>query len=149
VELLANSTTIAVLVPGESFHTGSERQSPARQLIDAGAAVALASGFNPITCPSYSMQMVLSLGCSLLHMTAEEAICAATWNAACAIGAQQKAGSIECGKPADLIVLNAPDYRDLPSRFGVNLVRLTMKRGVTIFEEKEPAEPPHRGLCCQ
>ncbi|MFN7994194.1 MAG: amidohydrolase family protein [Bryobacteraceae bacterium] len=149
VELLATSETVPVLLPGESFYMGSGRPTLARELIDAGAAVALATASHPATAPSYSMQMMLSLGSTLFHMTAEEVICAATWNAACAIGAQKTAGSIECGKPADLVILNVTDYHDLPNCFGVNLVRRTIKRGATVYEEKEPGEPPHRGLCCQ
>ena len=153
VELLARSNTIAVLLPGSAFHMGCSRYAPARRLIDAGAAVALATDFNPSTSPTYSMQMIVALACAQMRMTPEEAICAATFNAACAIGCEQRAGSLETGKSADLIILNASDYREIPYHFGVNLVRMTVKRGETVYEEGKvgsredmPRGPAHRDL---
>src|ERR1700722_13176502 len=135
VELLARSNTMAVLLPGSAFHMGCSRYAPARQLIDAGAAVALATDFNPSTSPTYSMQMIVALACARMKMSPEEAICAATFNAACAIGCENRVGSLDTGKSADLIVLNAADYREIPYHFGVNLVRMTMKRGETVYQE--------------
>ena len=153
VELLARSNTMAVLLPGSVLHMGCSRYAPARQLIDAGAAVALATDFNPSTSPTYSMQMIVALACAQMRMTPEEAICAATFNAACAIGCEQRAGSLETGKSADLIILNASDYREIPYHFGVNLVRMTVKRGETVYEEGKvrspedmPRSPAHRGF---
>jgi imidazolonepropionase len=134
VDLLAHSNTMAVLLPGDTFH-GNEPRSPARQLIDGGAAVALGSNFNPGTGSTYSMAAIVALACAHLGMSPAEAICAATFNAACAIGSGPGAGSLEVGKPADLIVLNASDYREIPYRFGANLVSRTVKRGVTIYQE--------------
>jgi imidazolonepropionase len=125
------------LLPGATFHGG--RCAPARPLIDAGAAVALGSDFNPGASSTCSMPAIVALACAHLGMTPAEAICAATFNAACAIGSGQVAGSLEAGKPADLIVLNASDYREIPGRFGVNLVNRTMKRGVTIYLEGKVA----------
>jgi imidazolonepropionase len=81
------------------------------------------------------MQMVISLACSHLHMTPAEALTAGTINAAHAIGRGARAGSIEPGKDADLIILNAADYREIAYHFGWNHVHLTMKRGVTIYQE--------------
>jgi imidazolonepropionase len=154
VELLARSNTMAVLLPGAAFHAGCSRYAPARQLIDAGAAVALATDFNPSTSPTYSMQMIVALACAQMRMTPEEAICAATFNAACAIGCEQRVGSLEAGKSADLIILNASDYREIPYHFGVNLVRMTVKRGETVYQEGNigarpedvPPGPAHRDL---
>lgn len=135
VEVLAGSKTMAVLLPGSSFYLGSGRHAPARALIEAGAAVALATNLNPATSPTYNMQMVVALACMGLRMSPAEALCAATFNAACAIGCEQGVGSLEAGKTADLLVLNAADYREIPYHFGVNLVRMTMKRGVVIYRE--------------
>jgi imidazolonepropionase len=81
------------------------------------------------------MSTIVALACAHLGMRPAEAICAATFNAACAIGAGHTAGSLELGKPADFIVLNASDYREIPYHFGVNLVNRTVKRGVTIYQE--------------
>jgi len=138
VDLLAHSNTMAVLLPGDTFH-GNEPRSPARQLIDGGAAVALGSNFNPGTGSTYSMAAIVALACAHLGMSPAEAICAATFNAACAIGSGPGAGSLEVGKPADLIVLNASDYREIPYHFGVNLVNRTVKHGVTIYQEGKVA----------
>lgn len=129
---LARSDTIAVLLPGSVFHLGLRRYAPARTLIDAGVAVALASDFNPGTSPTYSMQMVLSLACTEMRMTPAEAISAATINGAHAVCAAARAGSLEPGKQADLIVLDVSDYREIPYYFGTNNVRTTMIRGEVI-----------------
>lgn len=135
VELLARSQTMAVLLPGPAFYLGRDHQTPARALIDAGAAVALGTNFDSAASPGYSMQMIVSLACAQLHMTPAEALCAATFNAACAIGCGRQTGSLETGKLADVIVLHAADYREIPCRFGVNQVRMTIKRGVTVYQE--------------
>ena len=139
VDLLARSNTMAVLLPGDAFQDGSGPCSFARQLIDGGAAVALGSNFNPGGRSTYSMAAIVALACAHLGMSPAEAICAATFNAACVIGSGAVAGSLEVGKPADLIVLNASDYREIPYHFGVNLVNRTVKHGVTIYQEGKVA----------
>jgi imidazolonepropionase len=132
IRALAASNTIATLLPGSVFHLGLRGYPPARALIDAGAAVALATDFNPGTSPTYSMQMACSLACTEMHMSPAEAIAAATINGAHAILCADRVGSLEPGKQADLLVLNVSDYRELPYYFGVNNVHLTMKRGVLL-----------------
>ena len=139
VELLARSNIMAVLLPGDAFDHGSGPCAPARHLIDGGAALALGSNFNPGARSTYSMAAIVALACAHLGMTPAEAICAATFNAACAVGSGAVAGSLEVGKPADLIVLNASDYREIPLHFGVNLVNRTVKHGVTIYQEGKVA----------
>jgi imidazolonepropionase len=127
IRALAQSNTIATLLPGSVFHLGLRTYAPARALIDAGAAVALATDFNPGTSPTYSMQMVLSLACTEMRMTPAEAISAATINGAHALRLADRVGSLEPGKQGDLLVLNVEDYRELPYYFGVNNVRTTIK----------------------
>jgi imidazolonepropionase len=131
---LAGSGTIATLAPGSTFYLGA-RGAPARDLISRGAAVALATDFNPHTSPTCNMQVVISLACSHLRMTPAEAITAATINGAYAVCRADRTGSLEPGKDADLIILNAADYREIPYHFGWNQVHLTMKRGITIYRE--------------
>lgn len=138
IEPLARSGTIATLLPGSVLHLGLSQYAPARALIDAGAAVALATDFNPGTSPTWSMQMVLSLACSQMRMTPAEAISAATVNGACALGLDGRAGTLEAGKQADFLVLNVSDYREIPYYFGANHVRTTVKRGVRVATGKEP-----------
>ncbi len=132
IAALAASHTIATLLPGAVFHLGSHHYPPARALIEAGAAVALATDFNPGTSPTLSMQMVLSLACSQMRMSPAEAISAATINGAHAVGCAGRAGSLEPGKQADLVVMDVSDYREIPYYFGVNHVHLTMQRGAIV-----------------
>ena len=130
---LGKSRTVATLLPGCDFHLGLERYAPARELIHAGAIVALATDFNPGTSPTLSIAMILSLACSRLRMTPAEAIVAATINAAYSLGREKKIGSIEVGKQADLAVFEVADYREIPYYFGVNTCWMTMKRGEIVY----------------
>jgi len=111
---LARSGTVATLVPGANYFLGHTRYPDARRLIDSGAAVALATDFNPGTSPTPSMPFVLSLACTHMKMHPAEAISAATINSAAALELQHLKGSIEPGKDADLAVFDVPDYREIP-----------------------------------
>ncbi|MBI3697535.1 MAG: imidazolonepropionase [Acidobacteria bacterium] len=133
LEALANSGTIATLLPGSVFHLGSFRYPPARRLIERGAAVALATDFNPGTSPTPNMQMILALAATQMKMTPAEAISAATINGAAALGRAATVGSLEPGKFADLIILDTGDYREIAYYFGLNLCRMTMRRGEIIW----------------
>jgi imidazolonepropionase len=132
IRSLAKSQTVATLLPGCDFHLGLQRYAPARELIDAGAIVALATDYNPGTCPSVSMPMILSLACTQLRMTPAEAIAASTINAAYSLGRHKRIGSIEVGKQADLAVFDVADYREIPYYFGLNTCWMTIKRGVPV-----------------
>lgn len=132
IRALAGSETVATLLPGCEFHLGLERYAPARELIDAGAIVALATDYNPGTSPTMSMPMILSLACSGLKMTPAEAITAATINAAYSLGRHRRIGSLEVDKQADLAVFDVADYREIPYYFGVGTCWMTIKRGVVI-----------------
>lgn len=133
IRALAESQTVATLLPGCDFHLGLDRYAPARELIEAEAVVALATDFNPGTSPTVSMPMILSLACSRLRMTPAEAIAAATINAAYSLGRAERIGSIETGKQADLAVFDVADFREIPYYFGMNLCWMTMKRGEIIY----------------
>lgn len=134
IAALAQSRTVATLLPGSGFYL-TDRYAPARALIDRGAAVALATDFNPYDSPTYNMQMVVSLACARMKMTAAEAISAATINGAHALSRADKVGSLEPGKFADLLLLNVPDYREIPYHFGLNQVYMTVKKGIVIYKE--------------
>lgn len=112
IEHLARSQTVGVLLPCSGFQLDG-RYAPARALIDAGGAVAIASNYNPGSAPSPSMPFTIALACRRLKMTAAEAITACTWNAACVLGLQDRIGSIEVGKRADLQLLDCADEREL------------------------------------
>ncbi len=126
---LAASDTMAVLLPGVNFHLGSSRFADARALIDAGAAVALATDFNPGSAPILSLPLVMALACRYQRLTPAEALNAVTLNAAHAIGLGDRLGSLEAGKQADVLIVAAPDYRHLVYWLGVNLVEGVVKRG--------------------
>jgi imidazolonepropionase len=130
---LAWSKTAAVLIPGANFHLGLKDYAPARRLIEAGAAVALATDFNPGTSPALNMQLILSIACGYLRMTPAETIAAATINAAYSLRRADRLGSIETGKDADIIVMDVDDYREIPYYFGWNHCVMTVKRGRIIY----------------
>ncbi|HWC96967.1 MAG TPA: amidohydrolase family protein [Candidatus Sulfopaludibacter sp.] len=142
---LGAGSSVATLLPSAAFHQETPF-APARALIDSGAAVALASNFNPIHTPAWSMQTAVALACRYMKMTPAEAITAATFNGAYALGRSAQCGSLEPGKAADILILNVPDYRDVARHFGDNLVHLTMKRGVIIYQEGGVARLPDSQL---
>jgi imidazolonepropionase len=133
IRALGKSKTVATLLPGCDFHLGLERYAAARELISAGAIVALATDFNPGTSPTLSMTMILSLACSRLRMTPAEAIASATINAAYSLRRADRIGSIEPSKQADLAVFEVADYREIPYYFGMNTCWMTMKRGEIMY----------------
>lgn len=136
IRLLAGSNTVATLVPGANFHLGLGHYPPVRRLIEAGAAVALATDFNPGTSPTLNMQMILALGCSTMRMTPAEAITASTINATFSLHRADRCGSLEVGKQADLAVMDVDDFRLLPYYFGWNHCVMTVKRGRIIYSVK-------------
>ncbi len=136
IKLLAESRTVACLLPGSNYFL-AKPYPPARGLIDAGAAVALATDFNPGSCPCWDMRMILSIACVQMRMTPEEALVAATINGACALGLGQTHGSLEPGRRADLICCEAEDYREIPYYFGAPQIAWTMKNGIVVHSRRE------------
>ncbi|HWB83013.1 MAG TPA: amidohydrolase family protein [Bryobacteraceae bacterium] len=136
--MLAQAPAVTTLLPGTTLLSGGP-DAPARAFVDAGAAPALATNFNPFLNPMLNMQTAVSLACLRMGLTAAEAISAATINGAYALGHAAKTASLEFGKSADLVILNIPDYREIAGHLGVNLVHLTMRRGQVIYKEGEVA----------
>lgn len=130
---MAAQARVAVLTPGVNFRYSKGDYPPGRKLIDAGAAVALATAFDNVDCPTCSLPMILSLACTQMGMSAAEALTAATINAAAAIGLQDEVGTIEAGKRADLLIMGCGDYRDIPYSFGMNLVTTVIRSGQQIY----------------
>lgn len=120
VTALAQSSTVAVLLPGANYFLGNKTYPDARRIIDSGAAVALATDFNPGTSPTPSLPFVMSLACTHMRMTPAEAISTVTINAACALRLESRKGSIEAGKDADLAVFDTGDYREIAYWFAWN-----------------------------
>lgn len=132
--LLAGSKTIGVALPGTPFGLAQHDYTPARELIDQGGALALATDLNPGTCWCENMQFIVALACRAMRLLPAEALAAATINAAYAVGLGDRVGSLEPGKLADLLVLDTDDYRALGYRFGTNLVRTVIKRGKVVVD---------------
>ena len=139
--LLAQSPIIATLLPGPLFYSHTPDHAPVRMLIESGVAVALATGYHPSSCPSVNMQMMIALACAHMCLTPSEAIAASTINAAFAAGLASTTGSLEAGKSADLLILDTPDYREIPYHFGVNLIDLVMKNGAVVLARSEVKWP--------
>lgn len=132
VSQLARRETVATLVPGANFFLGAEKFPPARKLIDAGVAVALATDYNPGSSPTLSMPFVLSLACTHMKMSPAEAISAATLNGAWALLLQERKGSIEPGKDADLAVFAVEDYREIAYWVASNRCAFSVLNGVVV-----------------
>jgi imidazolonepropionase len=137
IEVLRRAGTVATLVPGVTFNLGLTRYPPARKLIEAGVPVALATDFNPGSCFTLNMQLILSIACSQMRMTPAEAITAATLNGAHALGLSERLGSLEEGKQADIALMNVADYREIPYFFGVNHCAVTIKKGIIVINRLE------------
>ena len=133
IQRLAASPVIATLLPSTLFMLGEKHYAPARKLIASGAAVALATDFNPGTSPTLNMQFVLTLACTQMRMTPAEAIVAATMNGSCAVSRGHRFGSIEVGKQADIAVYDVSDYREIPYFAAVNFCSATFKRGEMVW----------------
>ncbi len=126
---LAACVTVAVLLPGTVFTLGLKRYAPARELVSTGAAVALATDFNPGSSPILSVPLIQAIACTQMRMSPAEALVATTLNAAWALGLQAEVGSLAPGKRADFIVIDGEDYRLIPYRAGHNPVNLVFRSG--------------------
>ena len=129
IQRLSQCDTVATLLPGSNYFLGMNAYPPARPLIEGGAAVALATDYNPGTSPTLSMPMVLSVACTHMRMSPAESIAAATINGAYALELADRKGSIEPGKDADLATFAVKDHREIPYWYGENLCSFTVANG--------------------
>ena len=128
---MAKGGVIADLLPCTSLYL-NKTFAPARRMIELGIPVAIASDFNPGSCPSLNLQLAMSMGYVKYRMTPEEILTAVTINAACSCGLEEKGGTLEVGKQADIVIWNAPDMEMLVYRFGSNLAKTVIKRGEVV-----------------
>ena len=128
---MAKGGTIACLLPATSFYLGATF-APARDMINAGVPVAVASDFNPGSTPNLNLQLAMNIACFKYRLTPEEVLTAATLNAAAAIGRADKVGTVEIGKQADLLIWNAPSLNYIFYRYGNNLVDTVIKKGKVV-----------------
>lgn len=131
IRQLSEQGVITTLLPATAFCL-KEDYARAREMINANCAVALASDFNPGSCFTYSLPLIISLACIYMNMTIEETITALTINGAAALGLQEEIGSLEVGKKADIIMLEYPSIHFLPYHTGINIVETVMKDGKII-----------------
>ena len=134
LEAMKKHGVMAVLLPGATFSLMTRRYADARKMISWGVPVALGTDYNP-SCWIESQQTIVALACHQLRMTSAEAITAATINSAHAINRAQTVGSLEAGKKADIIVLDAPNHKFLGYRFGTNLIDKVIKNGKLVVNE--------------
>lgn len=132
IAVLARAETVATILPLTAFCLGEE-YAPARRLIDGGAALAVGSDFNPGSCCSYSVPLLIALCCIYMKMSVQETINALTVNAAAACGRERSVGSIEAGKQADFLVYSCDSLEFLPYFTGISQVRAVYKKGVKVY----------------
>jgi imidazolonepropionase len=137
IQALKKAGTVATLLPGTAFNLGLMQYAPARKLIAAEVPVALATDFNPGSCYTMNMQLILAIACTQMRMTPAEAITAATINGAYSLGLADKLGSLEVEKQADIVLMDVSDYRELPYFFGVNHCVVTIKKGNIVINRLE------------
>lgn len=131
VRMMAEAGVIACLLPATALYL-REGAAKGRTMIDSGVAVAISTDCNPGSSPTTSMPLVMNLACISMRLTPAEALVAATMNAACAIGMQEKVGSLQVGKQADVVMWNVSNYQELQYLFGVNHVDRVWKIGVQV-----------------
>jgi imidazolonepropionase len=130
---LASVGCVHVLGAADVLRHGAHFAEETRRLLDEGAALALASGYTPRSVATFNPQFLLYLATSHFGLTPEEAICATTWNAACSLRMSHVTGSLEPGKAADLLIMDAPNYQELSRRAGHNDVQLALRAGHVIY----------------
>jgi imidazolonepropionase len=134
IKQLARSGTIAVLLPGTTFYLGKSSFARAREMIEQGVAIALATDFNPGSSPTENLQLIMSIAALQLKMSPEEIWNAVTVNAAYAIGRGEQSGQLALGRNADVVIWDAPNYLYIPYHYGVNHVNKVIKNGRVVAE---------------
>jgi imidazolonepropionase len=140
IEMLGKSDTIAVLLPGTCFYLNKDSYAKAREMIGAGAAVALSTDFNPGSSPTENLQLIMNLAALKMKMMPEEIWNAVTVNAAHAINRGESAGKIALGRKADLVLWDVPNYHYVPYHYGVNHVNTVWKEGKAVYGKEREDE---------
>ncbi len=133
IKKMAEKGVTAVLLPGASFLLSMKKYPPARDMIEEGVAVCLATDLNPGSSMTESLPLMMTMGCTMFKMSPKEVIQAVTLHATRSMGREQRIGSLEAGKQADLLLLDIPNYRYLPYHFGVDHAELVIKKGKIVF----------------
>lgn len=137
VEMLGKSNTIGVILPGTTFYLNKPEFAPARAMIENNVAVSLATDFNPGSCPTENLQLIMTIAMLKLKMTPEEIWNAVTINSSYAINRGDQAGKLKLGRKADVVIWNVPNYTYVPYHFGVNHVESVFKNGKLVVSRGE------------
>ena len=132
---MAKAGVVAVLLPGTSFNLGKKEPAKARLMIEEGVPVALSTDYNPGSCPTENLQLIMTLASLHLRMKPSEVITAVTMNAAAALGIEKEVGSIQVGKKADIAIFDIPNIDYMIYHFGINHNYITIKDGKIIYKK--------------
>ena len=135
IKMMAEKGVIANVLPATSFNLQTGNFAKAKKMIEEGVAVALSTDYNPGSCPTENMQLVMSFASIIMKLTPEEVITAATMNGAASLKLEDEIGSIEVGKKADLVIFNAPNLEYIIYHFGINHTDKVIKSGKVVFEK--------------
>ncbi|SHF05745.1 imidazolonepropionase [Tissierella praeacuta DSM 18095] len=137
IEEMAKNTVIANLLPGTSFNLQTGKFAMARKMIDIGVPVALSTDYNPGSCPTENLQLIMSFASLIMKLTPEEVITAVTINGAAALGLESEIGSLEIGKQGDIVIFDAPNLEYILYHFGVNHVDTVVKKGKIVYRDNK------------
>ncbi|HZJ82970.1 MAG TPA: imidazolonepropionase [Clostridia bacterium] len=135
IEDLAKAQVVGILLPGTSFNLQKGTVAPARKMIEKGVPLAIATDYNPGSCPSENLQFMMTLGSLLLKMTPNEVITAVTMNAAAGLGLEKDKGSIVEGKLADISIFDVPNLEYMIYHFAINHTHMVIKGGKVIYKK--------------
>src|SRR5690554_2457615 len=136
IQALAQSDCIAVLLPGTSFNLMAD-YAPAQKMLKAGVAIALSTDYNPGSCPTENLQLIMTLGCLKLGLTPAQVLAAVTINAAHALDLGDRIGSLEAGKQADLVIFDTDNVDYIPYHYGINHTCSVIKSGRIVYQKEE------------
>jgi imidazolonepropionase len=141
IKKMAEKRVTAVLLPGASFFLAMKKFPPAREMIEQGVSVSLATDLNPGSSMTESLPLMMTMGCIMYKMVPREVIQGTTIHAARSMGREQEIGSLEAGKQADILLLAIPNYRYLPYHFGVDHVEVVIKKGKVVYNRSVARNP--------
>ncbi|MBZ2174098.1 imidazolonepropionase [Schnuerera sp. xch1] len=135
IKMMAEKGVIANLLPGTSFNLQANKFAESKKMIKEGVPVALSTDYNPGSCPTENMQLIMSFASIIMKMTPEEVITGATINGAASLKLEDRIGSIESGKNADLVIFDAPNFEYIIYHYGINHTDKVIKNGRIVFEK--------------
>lgn len=136
IKEMAKKGVIANLLPGTSFNLQTGKFARARKILEEGVAIALSTDYNPGSCPTENLQLIMSFASLIMKLTPEEVITAVTINGAAALGLGEKVGSIEVDKQGDIVIFDAPNLEYIIYHFGINHVDKVIKNGKLVYDSK-------------